>query len=85
MAGAAQTRDLHGLKALAHRLAKIARQNQVKSIARAAERIQAADPSEEAQWLQVLRDTHELLDVCRATQSMFLRQSLESVSERVNA
>ena len=85
LAGAVQTRDLHGLKALAQRLTKIARQNQVKSIARAAERIQSIEITEEAQWLQVLRDTHELLDTCRATQSMFLRESLESVSERVNS
>ncbi len=84
LAGAAQARDIDGLKALAHRLSRIARQSQVKSITRAAERIESAQVSEEKQWLQVLRDTHELLDACRATQSQFLRESLESISERIN-
>ncbi|MEM1067769.1 MAG: diguanylate cyclase [Planctomycetota bacterium] len=84
LANAVQTRDLDGLKSLAHRLTRIARQNQVTPIARAAERIESAEISEESQWLQVLRDTHELLDVCRSTQSQFLKQSLESISERIN-
>ena len=40
--------------------------------------------SEEHEWLSLLRDTHDLLDICRSTQSEFLRETLESEAEHVN-
>ncbi|MDG2222148.1 MAG: diguanylate cyclase [Rubripirellula sp.] len=80
LANAAQTRNLEELQTLASSLGKIGKLNHVYPIVQAAERIQSADVAEEQEWLNVLRDTHNLLDVCHATQSQFLRESLESAS-----
>jgi diguanylate cyclase (GGDEF)-like protein/PAS domain S-box-containing protein len=84
LAMAVSNQDVDGLKSLASHLRRIARHSNIEAIAAAAERIEAEACSEDLQWLTLLRDTHQLLDICRSTQSDFLRQSLESEAETVN-
>ncbi len=84
IAEAAASQDIEGLKSLAARLGLIARNSDIEPIARAALKIEREASAEELQWLSLLRDTHDLLDTCRATQSQFLRQTLESEAEQVN-
>lgn len=76
LAQAIDSRDTEGLQTLASRLAMIARNCEIEPIAEAADRIEQQASEEEPQWLQLLRDTHDLLDLCRATQSDYLRESL---------
>lgn len=76
LAQAIDCQDAAGLESLAGRLGLIARSCDIVSIAEAAERIEQQAAAEDVQWLSLLRDTHDLLDMCRATQSDYLRQSL---------
>ncbi|MAI73323.1 MAG: hypothetical protein CMM01_20805 [Rhodopirellula sp.] len=48
------------------------------------EKIEGEANEEELQWLSLFRDTHELMDLCRAIQSDFLRETLETEADQVN-
>ncbi len=84
LASAVACQDAEGLKSLATHLGMIAHSSDIESIAVAAEKIQAGAGEEQLQWLSLLRDTHDLLDICRSTQSDFLKETLESEAEQVN-
>jgi diguanylate cyclase (GGDEF)-like protein/putative nucleotidyltransferase with HDIG domain len=84
LAQAIDTQDSEGLQLLASRLGMIARSCDIEPIARAAEKIELQAGEEEVQWLTLMRDTHELLDMCRSTQSNFLRQTLECEVKPLN-
>ncbi|WP_419194207.1 diguanylate cyclase [Novipirellula herctigrandis] len=77
LAEAVEKQDLEGLKLHVECLAKTANSVGVDSIVRVANQIQSFACSEEMQWKALLSETHELLDVARAAQSDFLRESLE--------
>ena len=81
LAQAIDAQDAAGLESLAGRLGMIARACDIGEIAEAASRIQNQAQAEEIQWLGLLRETHELLDICRATQSNYLRQTLASEAQ----
>lgn len=81
LAQAIDAQDAEGLESLAARLAMIARSCSIDAIAEAASRIKEQASAEDVQWLGLLRDTHELLDMCRATQSNYLRETLSSNRE----
>ncbi len=84
LAKAVTEQDIPELKSLASDLGAIARSSNIEDIAEAAEKIEIEAGSEELQWLSLFRDTHELMDLCRATQSDFLRKTLESEADQVN-
>jgi len=84
LAKAVTEQDIAELKSLASDLGEIARSSNIEEIAEAAEKIESEAGSEELQWLSLFRDTHELMDLCRATQSDFLRKTLESEADQVN-
>jgi diguanylate cyclase (GGDEF)-like protein/PAS domain S-box-containing protein len=84
LAHAIDTQDADGLRLLASRLGMIARSCDIEAIAEAAEKIEDLAGKEDVQWLFLLRDTHELLDMCRSTQSTFLRQTLECEVKPMN-
>ena len=77
LAEAIDSQDASGLKTLAGRLGMYARSCDIESIAIAAERIEQDVNGGEIEWIELLRDTRDLLDVCRAAQNVFLRDSLE--------
>jgi hypothetical protein len=68
---------------LASDLGAIARSSNIGNIADAAGKIESEASAEDLQWLSLFRDTHELMDLCRATQSDFLRKTLESEAEQI--
>lgn len=84
IAEAVACQDADGLQSLASHLGLLARNSNIESIASAAEKIGAGAQAEELQWLSLLRDTHTLLDACRATQSEFLKETLETEAENFN-
>jgi diguanylate cyclase (GGDEF)-like protein/PAS domain S-box-containing protein/putative nucleotidyltransferase with HDIG domain len=84
LATAVTNQDVDGLRLLASHLRKLARSSNIDRIANAAERIESKAGSEELQWLSLLRETHDLLDICRSTQSDYLKETLESEGEHVN-
>ncbi|NND95850.1 MAG: diguanylate cyclase [Pirellulaceae bacterium] len=76
LAHAVSSQDADGMKMLAARLGMYARNCDIDSIADAAERIEQQVDTENIQWIELLRETHELMDICRAAQSTILRESL---------
>ena len=83
LARAIDTHDSDGLRLLASRLGMIARSCDIGAIAAAADRIEQQASEENVQWLSLLRDTHDLLDICRAKQSDYLRDTLASEIDAV--
>lgn len=81
LAVAVDNQDAEGMKSLASRLGLFARSCDIEKLAEAAERIEGHLEShvgeEEISWIQLIRDTNELLDICRATQTEFLKHSLD--------
>lgn len=77
LAAAIDVQDAEGIRTLAARLGMYARHCELNSIAIAADRICDHASLEEILWFDLLRDTNELLDICRATQSEMLRRSLD--------
>ncbi|MAI32712.1 MAG: diguanylate cyclase [Rhodopirellula sp.] len=84
LAKAVTQQNVVELRTLASDLGTIARSNNIGGIAEAAEKIEGEANGEELQWLSLFRDTHELMDLCRATQSDFLRETLETEANQVN-
>ncbi len=74
LANAIDTQDTQSLQILAARLREVAHQHHVEEIAEVAGRIEHAAAEENVQWMQLLRDTHSLLELCRSTQNAFLHK-----------
>jgi diguanylate cyclase (GGDEF)-like protein len=72
LAYALDARDVDGLQTLASRLGAMARYHRIESIAVAAEKIEVAAAQENLQWINLLRDTQVLLNLCRSTQNASL-------------
>ncbi len=83
LAKAVTEQDIEKLRSLASDLGAIARSSNIGNIADAAGKIESEASAEDLQWLSLFRDTHELMDLCRATQSDFLRKTLESEAEQI--
>ena len=80
IAEAIETQDASGMKMLTKRLGMYARVCDIDSIADAAEQLEQSVNNDEIEWIQLLRDTHALLDLCRAAQSDILREALAEES-----
>lgn len=80
IADALDARDVDGLQTLASRLGAIARHHRIESIASAADKIESAAAEENMQWINLLRDTQMLLNLCRVTQNTFLQDQREEIS-----
>ncbi len=76
IAEAIQAQDTRGMKTLAQRLGRYARNSDLQLIAEAAERLEQQAAREGVEWITLLRETHQLLDLCRAAQSDLLRDNL---------
>jgi diguanylate cyclase (GGDEF)-like protein/PAS domain S-box-containing protein len=67
MITAIDDQDADGIQNLAERLGVYARRCDIDSIAKAADRIQAHASEEDISWIELLRDTNDLLARCRVT------------------
>ncbi len=72
LADALDARDVDGLQTLASRLGAMARHHRIDSIATAADKIESDAAEENMQWINLLRNTQLLLNLCRATQNSLL-------------
>ncbi len=77
IAEAIEAQDTHGMKTLAERLGRYARDTELQLIEEAAKNLEQQAAKDGIQWITLLRETHQLLDICRATQSDLLRENLE--------
>jgi hypothetical protein len=84
IANAVVQRDIESLKTLATNLGEIASSAEIGSIALAAEKIESTAAQEDLQWASMLRDTQDLLDVCRTTQVDILKHSLAQGEHNVS-
>ena len=80
--GRQDANELHGL---AVRLGAYARNSDIQPVAEAAKVIEEHASSEEIQWIDLLNETRDLMDTCRATQTEFLRDSLSAESSSSKA
>ncbi|KAA5545913.1 diguanylate cyclase [Roseiconus nitratireducens] len=81
LATAVDEQDTDSLRTLSARLELYARSCNIVPIAQAADRIHHHASQTDIAWFDLLRDTNELLDLCRSTQSEILRQSLGQTQE----
>ncbi len=77
LAEAIDSQDATSLKMLAGRLGMYARSCDINSIATAANRIEQNVNVDDIEWIELLRDTRDLLDICRSAQNEILRDTLE--------
>lgn len=84
MVQAAAAKDLQSLQTRASKLAAVASEFEFTNICEAALRIERDTSSEVFQWTSILHQTHNLLDLCRATQSQSLKSSLEHDQTQIN-
>jgi putative nucleotidyltransferase with HDIG domain len=75
LAHAIDVQDTNSLQILASRLGDVARHHNVETIALVADRIESGASVENVQWINLLRDTQQLLDLCRQTQNAFLNDT----------
>jgi len=78
LAHAIDAQNTNSLQTLASRLGKVARYHNVEAIALVADRIESGASAEDVQWLSLLRDTQQLLELCRQTQNAFLSDTNSS-------
>lgn len=83
LAGAAAQRDHDRLLQLAAELSELGRAMNLEPIAAVANKINTVAADEEVQWVTLLRDTYDLMDLCRATQSEFLQSLLEADAAQI--
>jgi diguanylate cyclase (GGDEF)-like protein/PAS domain S-box-containing protein/putative nucleotidyltransferase with HDIG domain len=80
LANAIDMQDTASLQVLATRLGDVARRHHVNAIAEAADRIGAGASEENVQWMILLRDTQQLMELCRASQNAFLSDATNQVA-----
>lgn len=85
LADAVTNHDVQRIVELTNDLGEFARGCDILDIANAAEKIEASAGAENVEWLGLLQETNNLLDLCRNTQSQYLRNSLECESIRINS
>ncbi|TWU59914.1 putative diguanylate cyclase YdaM [Rubripirellula tenax] len=85
LVGAAAAQDWPKLQSHASHIIQLADDFDLEAISKAAATIEESAKSEDRAWLIVLRQTHDLVDMCRAAQSDFLKRSLERDAEQINS
>ncbi len=80
LADALDARDVDGLQTLAARLGALARRHDIESIAEAADRIETEAAEENMQWFNLLKNTQQLLNLCRTTQNTLLSSNADAKS-----
>ena len=80
LAEAVDTQDTNGMKTLASRLSMYAKNCELDDIAEQASKIYDQINGEEIEWITLLRETHDLLDLCRTTQGEILSATLQEDS-----
>ncbi|MGI9470877.1 MAG: diguanylate cyclase [Rubripirellula sp.] len=81
IAEALDARDAEGVRRLAARLLTVAQQHHIDSIAIAAQKIESDVARGDVQWMTLLHDTQQLLNLCRAKQSALLIHQAKSISK----
>ena len=77
LADAIDGQDTQSLKTLASRLGMVARRYRIDPISEAAAEIEKHAGDEETHWIVLLQQTQHLMDLCRATQNAYLKDSAE--------
>ena len=80
LANAIDMQDTASLQVLASRLGDVARRHRVEAIAEAADRIGAGASEENVKWMTLLRDTQQLMELCRASQNAFLSDASNHIA-----
>ena len=83
IAQAIESQNKNKMRSLATELGSYARNCEIDAIALAADKFEKHVETDDIQWLKLLRDAHDLLDICRATQSKILLASLASDRARI--
>ncbi len=81
---AINSKDIELLEKLAVELGDLGREMNFAKIEMVAEKIKRNAADETTQWVSLLRDTYDLMDICRSTQSDFLQSLLEAEADQVN-
>jgi diguanylate cyclase (GGDEF)-like protein/PAS domain S-box-containing protein len=84
LAHAVTSRDVDRLMELVAELRDISRNMNFDTIESAAEKIKVEATDENTQWVSLIRDTYDLMDLCRSTQSEFMQSLLEFEAAQVN-
>lgn len=84
LAGAVTSRDVDHLLELANELSELGRNLNFDGIETAAEKIKTNAANEDTQWVSLIREAYDLMDLCRSTQSNFLQSLLEAEAIHVN-
>ena len=84
LAGAVTSRDVEHLLELATELGELGRNLNFDGIETAAEKLRVGAVNEDTQWVSLIRETYDLMDLCRSTQSEFLQSLLEAEGLHVN-
>ena len=80
LAEAIDSQDTNGMKTLSSRLSMYAKNCELDNIADQADKIYQQIDGEQIEWMALLRETHELMDLCRATQGKILNATLQEDS-----
>jgi diguanylate cyclase (GGDEF)-like protein len=80
LADAIDRQDTEGLQTLAARLGLVAERHEIKPIAEAAHRIEQQSASEDFRWIELLRETQQLMELCRATQNAYVGDAVKRES-----
>jgi diguanylate cyclase (GGDEF)-like protein/PAS domain S-box-containing protein len=84
LAAAIARRDAVTLLELAIDLSQTGRELSFQEIESMADKIRLTAADEETQWVSLIRDTYDLMDLCRSAQCQFLQNSLEAEAAQVN-
>jgi HD-GYP domain-containing protein (c-di-GMP phosphodiesterase class II) len=84
LAGVVTSRDVDQLLQLATELSELGRNLNVDNIETAAENIKLNAVDEDTQWVSLIREAYDLMDLCRATQSEFMQMLLKAEAIHVN-
>ena len=84
LARAVTSRDAETLTRLANELGNLGRELNFEGIQAKAEKIKVNAVAEEVQWISLIREAYDLMDLCRSTQSEFLQSLLEAEAMFIN-
>lgn len=77
IATAIAEQDIETLRTLVERIGFVARNVEITEVIEAVEKIEAGVAEGEPEWMSLVRDAQDLLDICRSTQVDILKNALE--------
>ncbi len=85
LAGAVTSRDIERLTQLATEVGELSRELNFDKIETAAYKFKAEALDENTQWVSLIREAYDLMDMCRSMQTDFLQSLLEAEAAHVNS